>query len=100
MFRLFVFLVVVLGLGWGFSWLADRPGLISITFEGRLIETSIIVAATAIVALIAAVMLVWWLIQTIWTSPHSVRRYFRARKRDRGYQALPAVSLLQGRAMP
>lgn len=96
MIRLFIFAVVTLALGWGFSWLADRPGLIAITWQDQLIETSIIVAATAVVALLGAVMFVWWLIQTIWTSPHSVRRYFRARKRDRGYQALSTGLIAAG----
>ena len=46
------------------------------------------VAASAMIALVAAVMIAWWLVRLIWTSPHSMTRYFRARKRDRGYQAL------------
>ena len=96
MIRLFIFAVVTLALGWSFSWLADRPGLISITWQNQLIETSLMVAATVIVALIFAVMFIWWLIQTIWTSPHSVRRFFRARKRDRGYQALSTGLIAAG----
>ncbi|CDZ52698.1 heme biosynthesis protein HemY [Neorhizobium galegae] len=96
MVRLFIFLVVVLALGWGFSWLADRPGLISITWQDHLIETSLMVAATAMVALIGLAMLLWWIIGVIWTSPYSVRRYFRARKRDRGYQALSTGLIAAG----
>ncbi len=49
---------------------------------------SVMTAVTLIVALIAVIMFIWWLIRTIWTSPRSINRYFRARKRDRGYQAL------------
>ena len=74
MVRLFIFLLVVLGLGWSFAWLADRPGLLSITWQDHLIETSLMVAATMVVALIGAVMLLWWIIGIIWTSPYSVRR--------------------------
>lgn len=96
MIRLFLFAVATLALGWGFSWLADRPGLITITWQSMEIETSLMVAATVIVALVFAVMFVWWLIQTIWTSPHSVRRFFRARKRDRGYQALSTGLIAAG----
>nr|WP_250811816.1 heme biosynthesis protein HemY [Neorhizobium tomejilense] len=96
MVRLFIFLVVVLALGWGFSWLADRPGLISITWQDHLIETSLMVAATAMVALIGLAMLLWWIVGVIWTSPYSVRRYFRARKRDRGYQALSTGLIAAG----
>jgi HemY protein len=96
MVRLFIFLLVVLGLGWSFAWLADRPGLLSITWQDHLIETSLMVAATMVVALIGAVMLLWWIIGIIWTSPYSVRRYFRARKRDRGYQALSTGLIAAG----
>ena len=32
----------------------------------------------------------------MWTSPHSVRRYFRARTRDRGYQALSTGLIAAG----
>ena len=96
MVRLIAFLLLVLALGWGFSWLADRPGLISITWQDHLIETSVMVAATFVVALVAAAMIVWWLLQGVWNSPHSVRRYFRARKRDRGYQALSTGLIAAG----
>lgn len=88
MIRILFYLVVVLALGFGFSWLADRPGNLFIIWQGQRIEMSLMVAATMVVVLVALVMFAWWLIRTIWTSPQSVTRYFRARKRDRGYQAL------------
>ncbi|MGF9565740.1 heme biosynthesis protein HemY [Neorhizobium sp. JUb45] len=96
MIRLFIFAIVVLGLGWSFSWLADRPGLISITWQGQLIETSLMVAATLLVAIVAAMMFIGWLVRIIWSSPHLVQRHFRARKRDRGYQALSTGLIAAG----
>jgi HemY protein len=88
MIRILFFLLVVLALGFGFSWLAERPGDLFVIWQGQRIEMSLMVAATLLVVLVALVMFAWWLVRTIWTSPHSVTRYFRARKRDRGYQAL------------
>lgn len=88
MIRILFYLLVVLVLGFGFSWLAERPGNLFIIWQGQRIEMSLMVAATIVVVLVALVMFVWWLIRVIWTSPQSVTRYFRARKRDRGYQAL------------
>ncbi|TCL72775.1 heme biosynthesis protein HemY [Rhizobium sp. BK251] len=96
MVKLLVFAAVVLGLGYVFSWLADRPGDLTLVWEGQLYETKLIVAASFLIALIAAVMLAWWIIRTVWTSPHSVTRYFRARKRDRGYQALSTGLIAAG----
>ncbi|THF50138.1 heme biosynthesis protein HemY [Allorhizobium terrae] len=96
MIRIIVYVLLILALGFGFSWLADRPGELQIVWQGQLIEMSLTAAATIIVALVAVVMIAWWLIRTIWTSPHSVRRYFRARKRDRGYQALSTGLIAAG----
>ncbi|MDH7802971.1 MULTISPECIES: heme biosynthesis protein HemY [unclassified Rhizobium] len=96
MTRILTFAVIVLALGFGFSWLADRPGVLSIVWQGQLIEMSLMVAASIVAALVAAVMLVWWIVNAIWTSPNAARRYFRARKRDRGYQALSTGLIAAG----
>ena len=96
MIRILVFALFVLALAAGFAWLADRPGELSIIWQGQRADMSLMVAATLIVSLIAAVMLSWWLVRVIWTSPHSIQRYFRARKRDRGYQALSTGLIAAG----
>ncbi|MBZ5760829.1 MULTISPECIES: heme biosynthesis protein HemY [Rhizobium] len=94
--RLLVFIVLILALGYGFSWLADRPGDLSLMWGGELYQTKLIVAASLLIAIVAAVMIVWSLLRMIWTSPHAVSRYFRARKRDRGYQALSTGLIAAG----
>lgn len=96
MIRLLFFIVLVLGLGFGFAWLADRPGDLSIVWQDRRIEMSLMTAVTMIVSLIAAIMVTWWLVRTIIYSPRAVSRYFRANKRDRGYQALSTGLLAAG----
>jgi len=96
MIRLLFFIALVLVLGFGFAWLADRPGDLVITWQGRQIEVSLMVAVTAVVSLVAAVMITWWIVRTIITSPHAIRRYFRASKRDRGYQALSTGLIAAG----
>ncbi|MEN9895946.1 MAG: hypothetical protein RIR97_1798, partial [Pseudomonadota bacterium] len=95
-FRILFYVLVILALALGFSWLADRPGELSLTWQGQLISMSLMVAASLLVALIAAVMFLWWLVRTLWTSPQSINRYFRARKRDRGYQALSTGLIAAG----
>ncbi|NHT76032.1 heme biosynthesis protein HemY [Rhizobiaceae bacterium CRRU44] len=96
MIRILIFFLIVLALGAGFSWLADRPGELSLIWMGQRIETSLMVGATLLVALIAAILLVVWLVRVIWFSPHSIARYFRVRKRDRGYQALSTGLIAAG----
>jgi HemY protein len=96
MLKVLFFLALILAAGFGFSWIADRPGDISLEWQGQNYQTTLIVAITALVALVALVMAFWWVIRTLWTSPHSVRRFFRARKRDRGYQALSTGLIAAG----
>ncbi len=96
MIKVLSFLVVVLVLGFGFAWLADRPGDLVVTFAGMQHKVSLMVAASAIVALVAAVMLVWWIIKSVIGSPYALRRHFRARKRDRGYQSLSTGLIAAG----
>lgn len=96
MARILLFILLVLVLGGGFTWLADRPGDLTVIFAGTRYEVTLMVAAAALVATIAAVMLGWWLIKTIIRSPSLLRRHFRARKRDRGYQSLSTGLIAAG----
>ncbi len=96
MIRILFYVLVILALASGFSWLAERPGELSVLWQGQLIKMSLMVAATLLVTLVALIMFVWWLVRTIWTSPQSITRYFRARKRDRGYQALSTGLIAAG----
>ncbi|MBW8322646.1 MAG: heme biosynthesis protein HemY [Arenimonas sp.] len=96
MLRILFFILAILSLGFGFAWLADRPGSLSIVWQGQLIEMSLMVAASVMLAIVATIMILWWFVRTLWTSPHSVRRYFRARTRDRGYQALSTGLIAAG----
>nr|WP_316656744.1 heme biosynthesis protein HemY [uncultured Gellertiella sp.] len=96
MIRIISFAVLVLAAAWGFSWLADRPGQMMILWQGQRIEMSLMVAVSLFAAGFVLVLLVWWLLRTLWTSPRIASRYFRARKRDRGYQALSTGLIAAG----
>ncbi|MEL6921520.1 MAG: heme biosynthesis HemY N-terminal domain-containing protein, partial [Pseudomonadota bacterium] len=100
MIKLLVFLVLILALGYGFSILADMPGDVVITVAGQEISFTLMVAAVALVATIVAVMLVWWLVRVLFTSPQRVSRFFRLRRRDRGYQALSTGIIAAGAGDP
>ncbi|PDT51828.1 MULTISPECIES: heme biosynthesis protein HemY [Sinorhizobium] len=96
MVRILFFILLVLALALGFAWLADRPGELSLIWQGQRIEMSLMRAATILISVVAAILIVLWLIRTIWLSPYTVTRYFRARKRDRGYQALSTGLIAAG----
>jgi HemY protein len=96
MVRILFFLVLVFLLGLGFAWLADRPGNLVVTFAGYQYQVTLMVAAMLVAGLVFAVMLSWWLVKSIIESPYTVSRYFRVRRRDRGYQALSTGMIAAG----
>ena len=96
MIKILVFIALIFALGFGFAYLADMPGTVAITVGDQLISVSLMVAAVAIVAIVAAIMIGWWIIRVLWTSPDRMNRFFRARKRDRGYQSLSTGIIAAG----
>jgi HemY protein len=96
MIRILTYVLIVFALAAGFAWLADRPGDLVMTWQGMRYEVSLLVAAVAVTALIAAVMFVWWLVKTVLWSPVLIQRHFRARKRDRAYQSISTGMIAAG----
>jgi HemY protein len=88
MIRIVLFLVSVAAIAAGAAWIADRPGTVAITWMGYQIETSVMVAALAIVALAPAVMLLWSIVRAILRSPEQVSLLFRHRRAVKGYLAI------------
>ncbi len=95
MLRILIFLVIVFFLGLGFAWIADNPGLVTVTLPkqgeevtGKELTISLMVAVVAFVAIIATIMILWSIIMTIWRSPEIFSRWRRGRRKDRGYVAL------------
>lgn len=96
MIRILVFVLLVLAAASGFAWLADRPGTMTILWQGQEIEMSLMVAVSLFCATLLTALLSWWVLRSLWLSPKAVSRYFRARKRDRGYQALSTGLIAAG----
>jgi len=94
--RILSFILIVFLIGLGFAWLADRPGDLVLTWGGMRYEVSLIVAAGALVALIALIMIAWWLVMTLIRSPARLRRHLRTRRRERGYQSLSTGLIAAG----
>jgi HemY protein len=88
MIRVIIFLALVTLIALAGAWIADRPGEVAITWQGWRIETSVIVAAILLVALVMALMLLWSLVRMIWRSPDLVSRFVDRRRAARGERAI------------
>src|SRR5215470_2801254 len=88
MVRVVIYLVIIGGLAFAAAWLADRPGDVLITWQGRRVETSVMVLIIAVIAVAVATTLLWSIVRTILRSPDTLWRYLRARRGVRGYLAV------------
>src|SRR5262249_5550594 len=88
MIRIVLFLLSVSVIAWGFSWVADRPGQVAITWMGYRVETSVMVAAFTIAALVIISMAVWAIVRAILRSPEQVSLFVRHRRAIKGYLAI------------
>ncbi len=88
MIRIVLFLISILVVAWGFAWVADRPGEIAITWMGYRVETSVIVAAFAVAALVLVILVIWSIVRAILRSPEQVSLFFRHRRAIKGYLAI------------
>lgn len=88
MIRILVYFAVVFAVAVGAAWLADRPGTVTIDWQGWRLDTSLMVAAVALLALLAATLVVWGALRGIIRAPKVFRRYLGRRREDKGHRAL------------
>jgi HemY protein len=88
MIRVVLFFVLVGLAAFGATWLADRPGDVTVTWLGWRIETSVMVLTIATVAVAALAVMLWSVIRALLRSPDILWLYLRSRRGVRGYLAV------------
>jgi len=88
MWRILLFFSAVTGLALGFSWLADRPGQVDITWQGQIYHMDLMTLIIGFLVTLVTLMLVWWLIKNVLIAPGRVSRHVRLRNREKGLDAV------------
>ena len=88
MIRVVLFLLVVAAAAFGFGWFADRPGEVAITWQGWRLETSLMVFAVAVGALLVVLMLAWSFTRGIVLTPRRLRQWRKRHREQQGYLAI------------
>ena len=98
MIAILFLIAVIFALALVFTWLAENPGTVTVEwpFLGEAYGVSLTVAIAGLVALIAVVMLTWWIIKGITRAPGAIVDHQRGRARDKGYEALSEGMLALG----
>ena len=88
MVRVLLYLAVFAALAIGAVWLADRPGEVSVVWQGWRVDTSVALAAIAVVVLAMLAMLGWGLLRFVLGLPSAFSFASRSRRRARGFEAV------------
>ena len=81
MVRLLVYLLTIALLAVGLAWLADRPGMLQIVWQGYDIETTVFRAVVLLAAAVASFLFLWSVFRAIWNSPAVIGdRMFKRRQ--------------------
>jgi len=88
MIRIVLFLLAVGILALGIAWLADRPGEVTVLWDGWRIETSVMVTVFAVAMLTALLVFLWSAIRAIVRAPDLFALFLRNRRGARGYLAI------------
>lgn len=70
------------------AFLALNPGRASFEFLGVETEMPFVVAAGGVILFAFLMLVVWWGIYLLWTSPDKVKGFMGRRRREQGYDAL------------
>ena len=89
MIRLLTLFAILVLLALGFTWMADQPGTLSITWLGYQVEEIPVYLVIGLLVLAFFVMwFAWWLIRLVFCAPGAVGGFFRGRRNRKGIDAL------------
>ena len=88
MIRVVAFLIAVTLVALGVVWLADRPGMVTITWLGQRADLSVMVAIIGIGLVAIAAVFLWSLVRLLFRTPKTISAAMRDRQRRRGFTAV------------
>jgi HemY protein len=88
MWRALVFIGLLALAAFGAVWLADHPGTLSVSWQGREYITSLAVGLVSIIVIAMMLSFVWAAIRFMTRLPHRMGEGSRRRRRDRGHAAV------------
>lgn len=88
MIRVLIFFALMFLVAMGFAWMADLPGVVSISWQGYVWEKPPVVAGLVAGLGLVLFLVAIWLLLTVLRSPKIATRFFKRRRKDKGYQAL------------
>ena len=88
MFRLLILLAAVALAAWGLMWLADNPGVVTVTWGGVEYKFSLMLAFGIVGAIAVLWSIAWGLLRFVFRIPSLITIASRSRRREKGLDAV------------
>ncbi len=88
MWFMLLFLLALAALAYGLEWVVDQPGSLTLDWNGYHVDTSIPVAVGCLLVAVAALVLLWAVVSSVFALPGWFRETSAGRRRERGFKAL------------
>ncbi|KAB1070102.1 heme biosynthesis protein HemY [Methylobacterium planeticum] len=100
MWRALAFLALLAIAAFGAVWIADRPGTVTIVWNGYEVATSLAIALVGVLVVAIVVGFIWAIVRGIITLPENLVRGSRERRRAKGFTALSRGMVAVGSGDP
>ncbi|MFH6786021.1 MULTISPECIES: heme biosynthesis protein HemY [Methylobacterium] len=100
MWRALAFLALLALAAYGAVWLADRPGVVTVTWGGYELATSLAAALVGVMVLAVVLGFVWAFARGVLNLPERLTLSSRRRRQERGYSALSRGMVAVGSGDP
>jgi HemY protein len=100
MWRALAFLALLAIAAFGAVWIADRPGTVTIVWNGYEVATSLAIALVGVLVAAIVVGFIWAIVRGIITLPEALVRGARERRRAKGFTALSRGMVAVGSGDP
>ena len=100
MIRVLVFFALLFAVTLGFAWIADLPGMVSVSWNGYVWEQPPVTVAVVGGIFLVLFLIAVAIIRLILNSPKLTERFLKRRRKDKGYTALShgLIALATGNA--
>jgi HemY protein len=88
MIRLVLYFLLIAAAAFGLSWIAERPGNLTVEWLGYDVRTSVFIAIIALAIFFAAFSLAVWLGIVTWTAPKRIAQHLDRRRERIGQEAV------------
>lgn len=96
MIRLVLYFLGILAAAAAFHWLADRPGTLTVEWQGMVLETSVFRAVVLLGLLMTAMLLGVSILRRVWRTPALIGRFVTQRRERRGLDAISSGMIAIG----